>query len=114
MFQSQLYPIQILRILVFAQKIIKEKESGQYILSVDKKDFIEGSIEMTSSGNGYLLMSEEEDVFIARRNTNRALDGDLVLVCQIKKRNNGKREGEVVEILKRAIVFWAKWCPIFH
>lgn len=85
-----------------AQKIIKEEESGQYILSVDKKDFIEGSIEMTSSGNGYLLMSEEEDVFIARRNTNRALDGDLVLVCQIKKRNNGKREGEVVEVLKRA------------
>ena len=48
------------------------------------------------------MPEDEEDIFIARRNTNRALDGDRVLVYQIRKRNNGKREGEVVEILERA------------
>ncbi len=86
-----------------AQKIIKQTDPGKYVLLVNKKDYIEGTIEMTSSGNAYLLMPEdEEDIFIARRNTNRALDGDRVLVYQIRKRNNGKREGEVVEILERA------------
>jgi ribonuclease R len=85
-----------------AQKIIKEKSPGKYIFLLNKKDYLEGIIEMTSSGNGYLLMQEEEDVFIARRNTNRALDGDRVSVYQIKKKNNRKREGEVVEILERA------------
>jgi ribonuclease R len=86
-----------------AQKIIKHTDPGKYVLLVNKKDYIEGTIEMTSSGNAYLLMpEEEEDIFIARRNTNRALDGDRVLVYQIRKRNNGKREGEVVEILERA------------
>ena len=60
------------------------------------RDFIEGIIEMTTSGNAYLQVFEkEEDIFIARRNTNRSLDGDRVLVYQIKKRNNGKREGKV-------------------
>ena len=86
-----------------AQKIIKQTDPGKYVLLVNKKDYIEGTLEMTSSGNAYLLMPEdEEDIFIARRNTSRALDGDRVLVFQIRKRNNGKREGEVVEILERA------------
>ena len=86
-----------------AQKIIKQTAPGKYVLLVNKKDYIEGTLEMTSSGNAYLLMPEdEEDIFIARRNTNRALDADRVLVYQIRKRNNGKREGEVLEILERA------------
>ena len=86
-----------------AQKIIDQKNPGKYVLVADKRDYIEGIIEMTSSGNAYLLVSgEEEDIFIARRNTNRSLDGDRVLVYQIKKRNNGKREGKVVEVLERA------------
>lgn len=86
-----------------AQKIIKQTDPGKYDLLVNKKDCIEGTLEMTSSGNAYLLMPEdEEDIFIARRNTNRALDGDRVSVYQIRKRNNGKREGEVLEILERA------------
>ena len=85
-----------------AQKIIDQKNPGKYVLVADKRDYIEGIIEMTSSGNAYLLVSgEEEDIFIARRNTNRSLDGDRVLVYQIKKRNNGKREGEVIEVLER-------------
>ena len=48
---------------------------------------------MTSSGNAYLLVSgEEEDIFIARRNTNRSLDGDRVLVYQIKKETTEKEK----------------------
>jgi ribonuclease R len=86
-----------------AQKIIDQKEPGKYILLTEKKDYVEGIIEMTSSGNAYLLVSEEEeDIFIARRNTNRSLNGDRVLVYQLMKRKNGKREGEVVEVLERS------------
>ena len=86
-----------------AQKIINQRRPGKYVFVVDNKDFIEGIIEMTTSGNAYLqIFEKEEDIFIARRNTNRSLDGDRVLVYQIKKRNNGKREGKVVEVLERA------------
>ena len=84
-----------------AQKIIDQKNPGKYVLVADKRDYIEGIIEMTSSGNAYLLVSgEEEDIFIARRNTNRSLDGDRVLVYQIKKKTTEK-EGEVIEVLER-------------
>ena len=86
-----------------AQKIINQRSPGKYVFVVDNKDFIEGIIEMTTSGNAYLQVFEkEEDIFIARRNINKSLDGDRVLVYQIKKRNNGKREGKVVEVLERA------------
>ena len=80
-----------------AQKVIDQKEPGKYVLLAEKKDYIEGTIEMTSSGNAYLLvLGEEEDIFIARRNTNRSLDGDRVLVYQIRKKNNGKRELAII------------------
>ena len=86
-----------------AQKIINQTEPGKYALHTDKSNYVEGVIEVTSSGNAYLLMpKEEEDIFIPRRNTNRSLDGDMVLVYQTKRKKNGKREGEVVEIISRA------------
>ena len=85
-----------------AQKILNHTDKGKFVFRADKKDYIDGIIEMTSSGNAYLLMSDKEDIFIAKRNTNKALDGDHVLVYQSKRRKNGKKEGEVVEILQRA------------
>ena len=85
-----------------AQKIINQKNPGKYVFVAEKKDYVEGIIEMTSSGNAYILVSDkEDDIFIARRNTNRSLDGDRVLVYKIKKRKNGKKEGEVLEVLER-------------
>ncbi len=85
-----------------AQKKINQTDKGKFVFRADKKDYIDGIIEMTSSGNAYLLMSDKEDIFIAKRNINKALDGDHVLVYQSKRRKNGKNEGEVVEIKKRA------------
>ena len=55
-----------------AQKIINQKEPGKYVMVADKKEYVEGIIEMTSSGNAYLLVSDDDDIFIARRNTNRS------------------------------------------
>lgn len=86
-----------------SQKVLDQKEPGKYLLIVDKKDYLEGVIEITSSGNAYLLTKEgEEDIFIARKNTNRSLDGDTVLVYVMKRKKRGKFEGEVVEVLQRS------------
>tara|TARA_A100001011_G_scaffold397811_1_gene500020 strand:- start:1799 stop:3970 length:2172 start_codon:yes stop_codon:yes gene_type:complete len=86
-----------------AQKMINQAETGKYTFLTDKENYLEGFIQMTASGNGYLLQGEDEqDVFISRHNTNRSLDGDRVLVYLIKRRNKGKKNGEVIEIKKRA------------
>ena len=86
-----------------SQNTIDQPDPGKYIIKTEKKDYVEGIIEITSTGNAYLLTSdEEEDIFIARKNTNRALNGDTVLVYQIKRSKGGKREGEVVDVIQRA------------
>lgn len=87
-----------------SQNQINQTDPGKYILLRDKTEYVEGIIDVTASGNAYLLTSEkEEDIFIFRKNTSTALDGDKVLVYQNKIRQSGKKEGEVVEIIQRAL-----------
>lgn len=85
-----------------AQKILKQASPGKYTLSVGQNNYREGIIDVNSSGNGYLLMPEGvDDIFIARRNLNRAFNGDLVLVYPLNRKKSGRKEGEVVEVLER-------------
>ena len=84
-----------------AQQILVQKAPGKYSLVSDPRDYKEGMIDINTSGNAYLINEEGEDTFIARKNTNRALDGDRVLVYTFKRKRNGKKEGEVVEVLER-------------
>ena len=61
-----------------SEKRIEQSLPGKYIFKSLPKSYKEGVIQITSSGNAYLLMpEEEEDIFIARKNTNRALDGQF-------------------------------------
>ena len=85
-----------------SQKIIKQSSPGKYGLSDDNKKYIKGPIEITASGNGYLILPEgENDIFISQRNINRAFNGDIVSVYEINRKKSGKSEGEVVEVLER-------------
>ena len=86
-----------------SEKKIEQSLPGKYIFKSLPKSYKEGVIQVTSSGNAYLLMPEgEEDIFIARKNTNRALDGDTVSVYVLRTKKNGRREGEVVSVTERA------------
>ena len=86
-----------------SEKRIEQSLPGKYIFKSLPKSYKEGAIQIISSGNAYLLMpEEEEDIFIARKNTNRALDGDTVSVYVLRTKKNGRREGEVVSVTERA------------
>lgn len=67
-----------------------------------KGEPIEGVIEITQNGAGYLLTGDDhKDIYIPPRFTNRALDGDRVSV--LKTSRSGKRpEGIVSSIVQRA------------
>ena len=81
-----------------SKKILKQNSPGKYTLFNDKKIPIEGVLNINSSGNGYLITSEEkEDIFIHRKNITYAFDGDYVKAYKF----NGKNEGEIVEVLER-------------
>ena len=86
-----------------SKKILKQNSPGKYTLFNDKKIQIEGVLNINSSGNGYLLTSEEkEDIFIHRKNITYAFDGDYVKAYKF----NGKNEGEIVEVLERKKQFF--------
>ena len=82
--------------------IISKEAKGKYKFIEDSNSYVEGIIETTSSGNGFLLMSGK-DIFISKKNINKALNRDVVKVYVFKRRDkNDKKSGEVVEIIKRA------------
>ncbi|HER07713.1 MAG TPA: ribonuclease R [Bacteroides sp.] len=85
------------------KKQLEQIEPGRYRL-LSRAGYKTGTLDMTYHGYAYLVSEDDkEDVFIARNDLNRALDGDLVKVFVYpKKRRTGRVEGEVVEILERA------------
>ncbi len=81
--------------------LVQEPERGKFIIkSVEM--FITGKVDMTSSGNAYIISEEtEEDVVVAPKKTLNAMHGDIVKV-RIFPKGKGKQEGEIVEVLERA------------
>lgn len=80
---------------------IDEVSKGKYLFK-PSKDYFVGVMDITSSGKGYVMVEDlDEDILIKNKNLNKSFDGDTVRVYQFRRRNNGKREGEVVEIIKR-------------
>ena len=85
-----------------ATKKIKEVERGKYQINIDKKYSI-GTLDLTSSGNGYFITEDyEDDIFISKTNIGKGLHQDTVKVFVYKRKNGKKIEGEVVEVLKRS------------
>mgnify|MGYP001591115827 CR=1 FL=1 len=81
---------------------LEEIAKGKYRVLATKNYHI-GILDLTSSGNGYLVCDDfENDVFIPSTNINRALHNDTVKVFVYNKRRSSKKEGDVVEIIERA------------
>ena len=69
------------------------------------KTFFEGRVDMTRLGSGYIVIDgRDEDVHVAAKYMNTALNGDLVKIRAWTPRGRRKMEGEVVEIIERSRV----------
>ncbi|WP_203295129.1 ribonuclease R [Luteirhabdus pelagi] len=80
---------------------IEEPKKGTYTI-VPSKDYFTGKMDLTSRGQGYVIVDGlEDDIFVSNRNLNKALNGDIVEVYVFKRRKKGKTEGEVTNILQR-------------
>ena len=76
------------------------KENPKYIQEI--KTQITGIVDMKQTGKAYVIPEDKsEDVFITPNNTHHALNGDIVRVDLFPKRKDHKREGVIIEILKR-------------
>jgi len=73
---------------------------GVYSVAL-KGNTVEGNIELTARGAGFVVTDDEEDdVFVAPQNLGQALNGDRVKV-RIFKRGKSRNEGEVIEVIDR-------------
>ena len=82
---------------------IKEAGRGKYKIT-HQSHYYEGTIDVTMDGRGFFICDElDKDIYIPSRNLNHALHGDRVRVYSYhRQRSSKRREGDVVEILKRA------------
>ncbi|TCD10540.1 ribonuclease R [Pedobacter frigidisoli] len=80
-----------------------EPEKGKFKLK-DLQTFIVGRVDMTADGSAYIIPDDEfeKDIRVAPRKLKNALHGDTVKVYVFAKKNGSKRDGEVLEIIKRA------------
>ncbi len=83
--------------------LLSEPERGKFILK-ELKTFVTGKVDLTSDGSAYIVSEDEfeEDIFIAPRKLRTALHGDIVKAYVYAKSKGRKKDGEVVEIIKRA------------
>ena len=67
---------------------------------------VTGKVQMTREGFAFVIAEgEEDDVFVKASKTRGALNGDIVRVTVTReKTERTRREGEVVEIVARAIM----------
>lgn len=84
------------------QGFVTEPDRGKYTAK-ETREYATGTIDFTTQGTAFVVTEEEgNDIFIPFKKTRDALHGDLVKVYVTSRRSGRRREGEVVEVLKRA------------
>lgn len=85
------------------RSVFKEISAGKFQL-LELKTFVEGRVDMTADGSAFIVTDDpdESDIYIAPRKLRTALNGDRVKIYVYAKSKGKRKEGEVIEIIKRA------------
>ena len=85
-----------------ASERIVEVERGKFQKKPSLNTYFTGEIDVTSSGNAYVMVEDlEDDIFVPFNRLNKAFHGDIVEVFLKPKRNGKKPEGEIAKVLER-------------
>ncbi|WP_036380861.1 ribonuclease R [Muricauda sp. MAR_2010_75] len=81
---------------------IVEEERGKYKKKPSLHTYFTGKVDMTTSGNAYVVVEDkDDDIFVPFNRMNKAFHGDMVEVFLKPKRNGKRPEGEVSKVLER-------------
>lgn len=85
------------------KQVLKQVSPGKFQL-IELKTFIEGIVDLTNDGSAFIVTDDplESDIYIAPRKLRTALNGDRVKVYVYAKTKGRRKEGEIIEIIKRA------------
>ena len=82
------------------QLIFRKKDDSFYIPNFD--ECISGKVEAHRDGYGFLLIKNDEDIFLSEREMRKVFHGDEVLVSILGKTRRGGIEGKIEKIINRA------------
>lgn len=84
-----------------------ELRGGQYVVAGLSREFLIGRLQMHKDGYGFVVPDHRPDnlrgdLFIPPENTGRAMHGDRVIARVLRIEGDGKSDGTIVRILRRA------------
>src|SRR5215831_20296978 len=84
-----------------------ELRSGHYVVTARSREFAVGRLQMHRDGYGFLISERPieglaGDIFIPPESAERAMHGDRVVVRIARIEADGRADGEIVKVLKRA------------
>lgn len=80
---------------------IEETSRGKFRIK-DNDDYHIGILDMTSKGDGYVVVEGlEDDIYVPKNKLNKAFHGDEVRVYIYKRKRSGKLEGEISAVVQR-------------
>ena len=93
--------IEVLKKLESDLKIVKNRKN-RYRINDEK--ILEGIYRRNSKGFGFVKIDgEEEEIYISKQNSNKAFNGDKVIIKIIDEGNKNKsQEGKVIKVVEHA------------
>jgi ribonuclease R len=84
-----------------------ELRSGQYVLTARSREFVVGRLNMHRDGYGFIIPERPVegivgDIFIPPASAEKAMHGDRVIARIARIEADGRADGEIVKVLKRA------------
>lgn len=84
--------------------ILEQVDRGEYQFTRAQMQKVTGRVDMTASGMAFIVLANpeenEKDIVVEPGNLNHAMHNDIVEVAIIARRRDGRREGEVTQILQ--------------
>lgn len=94
--------VQKLLIRMSNEGLVKSVGEHKYSFNPKSLEKHQGEIMFTSSGAAYVVTQDDrEDIYIDKRNTGQALNGDIVRFQITRKSKAGKLDGKVTEVVTR-------------
>lgn len=85
--------------------VIELVDKGKYRLTRKQMVRITGRVDMTASGMAFVVIDDakegEKDIIVEPQNLHHAMHNDKVAVAVIARRRDGRKEGEVLEIIEQ-------------
>src|SRR5450432_4621784 len=92
---------------LIARGDLLELRSGQFVVASLTREFAVGRLNMHRDGYGFLISERplekiQGDIFIPPASAERAMHGDRVIVRIARIEADGRADGEIVKVLRRA------------